>query len=83
MAGRNVLTDARHQEGNRRMALPVILDWIDAKERRKTDHKRQIRIIQSAAQLAIERFPEGLADWIHDATPDPHAFGAALASVLP
>ncbi len=82
MAGRNVLLMHDIKKATVE-ALPVILDWIDAENaRRKTDHKRQIRIIQSW-QLAIERFPEGLADWIHDATPDPHAFGAALASVLP
>jgi hypothetical protein len=63
-------------------ALPVILDWIDEENaRRKTDHKRRIRIIQSY-ELAAERLPPGLLDWLGD-TADPHRWTSTLATVLP
>ena len=82
MTGRNVLLMHDIKKATVE-ALPVILDWIDAENaRRATDHKRRIRIIQSW-QLAVERFPEGLADWLHDATPDPTAYAAAIAATLP
>lgn len=64
-------------------ALPEILDWIEQEnERRKSEHKRRIRVIQSW-QLAVERLPAGELDWLADAAPDPRAFAAALARALP
>ena len=59
-----------------------ILDWIDAEnERRKGIHKRRIRIIQSY-ELAEERLPAGLVDWIDDVA-SPTSLAARVASVLP
>jgi peptidoglycan/xylan/chitin deacetylase (PgdA/CDA1 family) len=64
-------------------ALPQILDWIDQEnEARRVAHKRRIRIIQSY-ELADERLPEGLLEWIHDATPDATSWARDIASVLP
>jgi len=64
-------------------ALPEILDWLDAENARRTAaHKRPIRVIQ-APELAIERLPEGLLDFLRDVAPDPHALAEELASVLP
>ena len=64
-------------------ALPVILDWIDEENaRRAQTHQRRIRIIQSY-QLAVERLPPELVDWLGDAAPSPGAWAAALASLLP
>jgi peptidoglycan/xylan/chitin deacetylase (PgdA/CDA1 family) len=48
-------------------ALPEILDWLDAENaRRKESHRRRIRIIQGY-ELAAERLPPGLLDWLGDA----------------
>ncbi len=82
MTGRNVLL--MHDVKTATVeALPVILDWIDAEnERRKESHQRRIRIIQSW-QLALERLPPGLADWIVDAAPDPTALAHAIGAVMP
>jgi peptidoglycan/xylan/chitin deacetylase (PgdA/CDA1 family) len=82
MTGRNVLLmhDVKTATAE---ALPQILDWIDAEnDRRKESHQRRIRIIQSY-QLAIERLPPGLADWIVDAAPDPTALAHAIGAVMP
>jgi peptidoglycan-N-acetylglucosamine deacetylase len=82
MTGRNVLLMHDVKQATVE-ALPVILDWIDAEnERRKESHQRRIRIIQSW-QLALERLPPGLADWISDATPDPTALAHAISLALP
>jgi peptidoglycan/xylan/chitin deacetylase (PgdA/CDA1 family) len=64
-------------------ALPQILDWIDQEnEARRLAHKRRIRIIQSY-ELAQERLPPGLLDWLHDATPDATSWARVISSVLP
>lgn len=82
MTGRNVLLMHDIKKATVE-ALPVILDWIDTENAaRKETHKRRIRIIQSW-ELAIDRLPPGLAAWIADATPDPLAWGSALADALP
>jgi hypothetical protein len=81
MTGRNVLLMHDIKKATVE-ALPQILDWIDEENaRRKTAHKRRIRIIQSY-ELAAERLPPGLLDWMTDAT-DPHRWTSAVASVLP
>ena len=82
MTGRNVLLmhDVKTATAE---ALPQILDWIDAENERRTEsHQRRIRIIQSW-QLALERLPPGLADWIVDAAPDPTALAHAIGAVMP
>jgi peptidoglycan/xylan/chitin deacetylase (PgdA/CDA1 family) len=82
MTGRNVLLMHDVKTSNID-ALPAILDWIDAENaRRKDEHKRRIRIIPSY-QLAIERLPPGLADWIVEAAPDPTALAHAIGAVMP
>jgi peptidoglycan/xylan/chitin deacetylase (PgdA/CDA1 family) len=81
MNGRNVLLmhDIKKATVD---ALPVILDWIDEENaRRKAEHKRRIRIIQSY-ELATERLPPGLVDFLADAV-DPKRWTTAVASVLP
>ena len=65
------------------VALPQILDWIDAENaRRAKAHKRPIRIVQAPA-LSVEQLPRGLGAWISGATALPRALPAAIASVLP
>jgi len=82
MTGRNVLLMHDIKKATVE-ALPVILDWIDQENaRRKAAHQRRIRIIQSW-ELAEERLPAGLVDWLAEAAPSPAAWSAALASVLP
>ncbi|HEY1554425.1 MAG TPA: polysaccharide deacetylase family protein [Kofleriaceae bacterium] len=81
MTGRNVLLMHDIKKATVE-ALPEILDWIDAENaRRKDAHKRRIRIIQSY-ELAEQRLPDGLLDWLGDAA-DPHRWTSAVASVLP
>ena len=82
MTGRNVLL--MHDIKTATVeALPVILDWIDAENARRAEsHQRRIRIVPSY-ELAIERLPAGLADWITDALPDPTALAHGLAAVMP
>jgi peptidoglycan/xylan/chitin deacetylase (PgdA/CDA1 family) len=64
-------------------ALPEILDWIDAENaRRVAAHKRPIRIIQGY-DLAAERLPPGLTQWLADAAPDTHGWSQAVANALP
>jgi peptidoglycan/xylan/chitin deacetylase (PgdA/CDA1 family) len=82
MTGRNVLLmhDVKTATAE---ALPQILDWIDAENARRAEsHQRKIRIIQSW-ELALERLPPGLADWIADATPDPTALAHAIGAAMP
>jgi peptidoglycan/xylan/chitin deacetylase (PgdA/CDA1 family) len=82
MTGRNVLLMHDIKKATVE-ALPVILDWIDEENARRAEvHKRRIRIIQSY-ELARERLPAGLADWIADAAPSPRAWAESLASLLP
>jgi chitooligosaccharide deacetylase len=82
MTGRNVLLMHDIKKATVE-ALPVILDWIDTENaQRKLDHKRRIRIIQSY-ELAIDRFPPGLADWFATAAPDVDGFAKAVAMALP
>lgn len=65
------------------IALPQILDWIDAENaRREQSHRKPIRIVQAPA-LAIERLPRGLVAWLGDATAGVRALPGAIASVLP
>ena len=81
MTGRNVLLMHDIKEVTVQ-ALPQILDWIDEENaRRKEAHRRRIRIIQSY-ELAEERLPAGLADWLGDEA-DVHYWTSAVASVLP
>jgi peptidoglycan/xylan/chitin deacetylase (PgdA/CDA1 family) len=82
MTGRNVLLmhDVKTATAE---ALPQILDWIDAENARRAEsHQRKIRIIQSW-ELALERLPPGLADWIADAAPDPTALAHAIGAAMP
>ena len=81
MTGRNVLLmhDIKKATVG---ALPVILDWIDEENaRRKVAHRRRIRIIQGY-ELAAERLPPGLLDWLGGEA-DPGMWTSAVASVLP
>jgi peptidoglycan/xylan/chitin deacetylase (PgdA/CDA1 family) len=65
------------------VALPQILDWIDAENaRRDKSHKKPIRVVQAPA-LAVERLHPGAAAWLTDATAAARALPAAIASVLP
>jgi chitooligosaccharide deacetylase len=82
MTGRNVLL--MHDIKTATVeALPQILDWIDAEnERRKEAHQRRIHIVPSY-EIALEKLPAGLADWIADAAPDPTALAHAIGAALP
>jgi peptidoglycan/xylan/chitin deacetylase (PgdA/CDA1 family) len=65
------------------VALPQILDWIDAENsRREHSHKRPIRIVQAPA-LALERLPKGFTGWLDTATAGVRALPGAIASALP
>jgi peptidoglycan/xylan/chitin deacetylase (PgdA/CDA1 family) len=82
MTGRNVLLMHDIKKATVE-ALPQILDWIDEENaRRKTAHKRRIRIIQGY-ELAAERLPAGEVDLLADAGGTPDRLAAALASILP
>ena len=51
-------------------ALPQILDWIDAENaKRLAVHKKPIRIV-NGYELAEERLPKGLVDWLGAITPN-------------
>ena len=64
-------------------ALPEILDWILAENRRRAESKkRPIRIVQ-APLLALEQLPKGLAPWTLDVTARITGVRAALTAVLP
>jgi peptidoglycan/xylan/chitin deacetylase (PgdA/CDA1 family) len=64
-------------------ALPVILDWLDQENARRLELRiRRIRVIQSY-ELAAERLPPGLVDWLGQIAPDRQALVSAVASVLP
>lgn len=82
MTGRNVLLmhDIKKATVD---ALPQILDWIDQENaRRKEARIRRIRIIQSW-ELAEERLPVGLMDWLTEVTPSREGLAKSIASVLP
>jgi peptidoglycan/xylan/chitin deacetylase (PgdA/CDA1 family) len=82
MTGRNVLLmhDIKTATAE---SLPQILDWIDEENARRAEsHQRRIRIIPSY-QIAIEKLPPGLADWIVDAAPDPTELAHGIAAALP
>ena len=65
------------------VALPRILDWIDAENaRREKSHRKPIRVVQAPA-LAIEQLPRGLGAWLGDASAGVRRLPAAIASVLP
>jgi peptidoglycan-N-acetylglucosamine deacetylase len=82
MKGRNVLLMHDIKKATVE-SLPQILDWLEAEnERRKELRIRRIRVIQ-APELALERLPEGLADWIHAVAPTRGGLARAVASVLP
>ena len=64
-------------------ALPIVLDWLDQENARRRELRiRRIRIIQSY-DLAIEKMPAGLLDWLGEAAPDRAQLAQAVASVLP
>jgi len=81
-AGRNVLL--MHDMKKATVAdLPTILEWIDAENvRRAETAEHPIEIVQSY-ELALERLPAGLVDWLDELTPDPTTVGRTLARVLP
>jgi peptidoglycan/xylan/chitin deacetylase (PgdA/CDA1 family) len=82
MKGRNVLLMHDIKKATVE-ALPEILAWLVAEnERRKEQRLRRIRIIQ-APELALERLPPGLVDWLVAVTPARGSLARALASVLP
>jgi peptidoglycan/xylan/chitin deacetylase (PgdA/CDA1 family) len=82
MKGRNVLLMHDIKKATVE-ALPQILDWLEAENiRRKEQKLRRIRIIQ-APELALERLPEGLVDWMSDVAPSPSGLAREVASVLP
>jgi peptidoglycan/xylan/chitin deacetylase (PgdA/CDA1 family) len=81
MTGRNVLLMHDIKKATVE-SLPQILDWIDGEnERRKGIHKRRIRIIQSY-ELAEERLPPGLLDWLSEVGSGKE-LAAEVASALP
>ena len=64
-------------------ALPVVLDWLEQENARRRELRiRRIRIIQGY-ELAIERMPPGLVDWLTEVAPDRDRITKAVASVLP
>ena len=82
MTGRSVLLMHDTKKATAE-ALPEILDWLDAENaRRKEAHRRRIRIIQSY-ELAEERLPAGLLDWLDEAAGAPRAIAAQVAGALP
>lgn len=82
MKGRNVLLMHDIKKATVE-ALPEILDFIVAENnRRKEARLRRIRIIQ-APELAMERLPAGLLDWLAEVTPTRDGLSRAIASVLP
>jgi peptidoglycan/xylan/chitin deacetylase (PgdA/CDA1 family) len=65
------------------VALPQILDWIDAENaRREKSRRKPIRIVEAPA-LAVERLPRGLPAWLGDATAGVRRLPGAVARVLP
>jgi peptidoglycan/xylan/chitin deacetylase (PgdA/CDA1 family) len=64
-------------------ALPIVLDWLEQENaRRKELRIRRVRIIQGY-ELAMERMPPGLLEWLGEAAPDRERLVKAVASVLP
>jgi peptidoglycan/xylan/chitin deacetylase (PgdA/CDA1 family) len=64
-------------------ALPEILAWIDQENaKRQKSRKRKIKVLQAPA-LVIERLPDGMADWIAEATAGARDLPKTLASLLP
>lgn len=65
------------------VALPRILDWIDAENRRREASPRApIRIVDAPA-LALEQLPRGLRAWLGAATACARGLPGAVAGVLP
>jgi peptidoglycan/xylan/chitin deacetylase (PgdA/CDA1 family) len=65
------------------VALPQILDWIDAENaRRVKSRKKPIRIVDAPA-LAVEQLPKGTTAWLANATAGARALPAAIARALP
>lgn len=82
MTGRNVLLMHDIKKATVE-ALPQILDWIDTENARRREARiRRIRIIQSW-ELAEERMPAGLMDWLGEIAPSRAAVSKSIASVLP
>ena len=80
--GRNVLLMHDIKQATA-LALPQILDWLDAENARRVQlHRRPIQIVQAPA-LAIERLPPGLVAWLGDATAGVRALPGTIASALP
>lgn len=64
-------------------ALPKILDWIDSENaQRALNHKRRIRII-AGYELAMERLPPGLVDWLGSLASAVDGVANKLAVTLP
>lgn len=82
MTGRNVLL--MHDIKNATVeSLPQILEWIAQENARRREQRiRRIRIIQ-AWQLAEERLPAGLMDWMSEVAPSQSGLSRSIASVLP
>jgi peptidoglycan/xylan/chitin deacetylase (PgdA/CDA1 family) len=82
MKGRNVLLMHDIKKATVE-ALPQLFEWLDAENARRAELRiRRIRIIQ-APEVAMERLPAGLLDWLGEATPGRDALSRAVASVLP
>ncbi len=82
MTGRNVLLMHDIKKATVE-SLPQILDWIDTENARRREARlRRIRIIQSW-ELAEERLPAGLMDWMEFVAPSPSGLAKSIASVLP
>ena len=80
MTGRNVLLMHDIKKATVE-SLPQILDWIDTENARRREARlRRIRIIQSW-ELAEERLPAGLMDWLGEIAPT--GLSKSVASVLP
>ena len=82
MTGRNVLLMHDIKKATV-LALPEILDFIDAENaRRKETRRRRIRIIQ-APELAAEQLPPGTLEWLAAVMPSRQRLIDAIVSVLP
>jgi chitooligosaccharide deacetylase len=82
MNGRNVLLMHDIKKATVE-ALPQILTWIEEENaRRKEVRRRRIRILQ-APELAAERLPAGLLEWMAQVAPTPRGLSGAIASALP
>ena len=82
MSGRNVLLmhDIKRATVE---ALPEILAFIEAENaKRKETRRRRIRILMPW-EIAVEKLPPGLMDWMRAVAPTREGAAKAVASVLP